>query len=275
MIQKRLIFLLLLISFKISFADDECSSSYEQLKKESCQKISGSSSGIYCDFVDGQCKDWYKECAEYHPTSGFDSSVCNKINPSNPLKRCYTDGDQCKEKDKECSELSEELCPTLYSNNKRCVFKDGKCEEHSNSCTGLDRSKCESNIPISFLKRCYLEGSTCEEKDRTCSELIDYKDYVNTGLPCSSVTNLPTSKVCINNDDNTKCIELYSSCQPLNQNDCGNSQLMSFSKAYKCVWDTQKNSCEKIQKLCSEYKNEDGLYCSSYTTNFPSYKRRL
>ena len=37
MIQKRLIFLLILISFKISIADD-CTSSYEQLKKKKAAK---------------------------------------------------------------------------------------------------------------------------------------------------------------------------------------------------------------------------------------------
>ena len=86
MIQKRLIFLLLLISFKASFAEDECSSSFEQAKKTSCKAISDSSSGVYCDFIDGQCKDWYKECAEYAPLSNFDSNICAKITPSNHFK---------------------------------------------------------------------------------------------------------------------------------------------------------------------------------------------
>ena len=272
MIQKRLIFLLLLISFKVSLAEDECSTSYEQEKKESCQKISDSSSGIYCDFIDGQCKDWYKECAEYAPSSNFDSNICAKITPSNPLKKCHANNNKCEEKDKVCSELSEEYCTSLYSHNKRCVYKDRKCEEHSNSCEGLDTSKCASNIPSSFQIKCVLEGSTCTQKVRTCSDFIEYKDNYHSDLSCNSLQSSSTSKVCSNNDDNTGCKELYSSCQALSKDDCGKDQLVSLFSTYKCVWDTQKNSCEDKKKLCSEYNEEAGLSCSSYTTDFPLYK---
>ena len=38
MIQKRLIFLLLLISFKISIAEDECSSKYEKKKRRAAKQ---------------------------------------------------------------------------------------------------------------------------------------------------------------------------------------------------------------------------------------------
>ena len=277
MIQKRLIFLLLLISFKASFAEDECSSSFEQAKKESCQKISDSSSGIYCDFIDGQCKDWYKECAEYAPSSNFDSNICTKITPSDPTKKCYADGNQCKEKDRECSELSEDYCSLLIfeSLKKRCVYKDGKCEEHSNSCSGLDSSKCEKNIPSNFAQKCVLEGSTCTEKDRTCSDFIEYKDFYHNGLACDTLKSSSTSKVCTDDDENNKCKELYNSCGELKKvDDCRNEQLVSIDWLKKCVWNTQSNSCEEKEKVCSDYKvGEGSTHCLGYTTTeYPNHK---
>ena len=275
MIQKRLIFLLLLISFKASFAEDECSSSFEQAKKTSCKAISDSSSGVYCDFIDGQCKDWYKECAEYAPLSNFDSNICAKITPSNHFKKCYADGNQCKEKDRECSELSEDSCSLLYSLNKRCVYKDGKCEEHSNSCSGLDNSKCEKNIPSNFGKKCVFEGSTCTEKDRTCSDFIEYKDYYHSGLECGTLKSSSTSKVCTDDDENNKCKELYNSCGELKKKeDCGNEQLVSIDWRKKCVWNTQSNSCEEKEKVCSDYKvGEGSTHCLGYTTTeYPNHK---
>ena len=150
MSQKRLIlfFFIILLSFKAMIAEDECSSQFEAVKMNKCNELSDQLSNLYCSYIDNQCKEWYKECKDYHPKSSeFDDNICKKIG-SNSYKKCVVNSSNnqksCIEEIIPCSQRSINTCISggLADSNKRCVIKGGKCEEHSNSCLGLDSTKC-------------------------------------------------------------------------------------------------------------------------------------
>ena len=89
MIRKHISLLVLqmFLLFQIAATDaDICSSNFETKKSQLCSQLSTSEK--VCYFFNDECRDWFKECSDYSPGSNFDENICQKITPSNNLKKC-------------------------------------------------------------------------------------------------------------------------------------------------------------------------------------------
>ena len=279
--KSSIIILQLFFIFQIIASEsDICTINFEIKKSELCTELSTESQ--YCSYIDNECKQWYKECSDYSPSSDFDSNICIKIKPSNSYKKCQvqTTGSTqtCTEVDKTCSDFTDETCLSLnLGSDKRCVLINGKCEEHSNECTGLTQEKCNSNIPNNFSKKCFWNGSSCISQDRVCNE---YKIYTeSSGYSLNYCTQLKSadSKICYLNEN--KCEEVYKSCDGISdaticQNTKPFNALNVIDPLNKCVWES--NSCKKKLRLCSDYKNrenDDSNTCNQLSAENSTYKK--
>ena len=135
----------LFLLFQIIYTETYiCSSNFETKIAELRSQLSTSEKSCY--FLNDECRDWFKECSEYSPTVNFYENICQKITPSNNLKKCQvetTSGTKtCIEVDKTCEDFTDNTCFNLnLGSDKRCALINGKCEEHYNSCEGLTKRK--------------------------------------------------------------------------------------------------------------------------------------
>lgn len=85
---KKSIFILISFLFfkSISSQDFDCASDFERYKNLACYQLSNSDQ--YCQLVDNECREWYKKCEDYNPSSNFDEEICKKIVPSTLNKKC-------------------------------------------------------------------------------------------------------------------------------------------------------------------------------------------
>ena len=89
MIKKHLFITLSLLCIKAIITEDfNCFSNFEKVKELSCNGLSDTNSGQYCRLIDNECRDWYKSCEDYEPTSGFEDEICKKIVPTTFNKKC-------------------------------------------------------------------------------------------------------------------------------------------------------------------------------------------
>ena len=87
MTKNHLFLILSLIFFKAVITEDfDCASGFERIKAQYCLGLS--TDDQYCAYVDNECKEWYKKCEDYKPTTDFDEAICKKIVPFSFLKKC-------------------------------------------------------------------------------------------------------------------------------------------------------------------------------------------
>ena len=282
-----LLILKLLFLFQIIISEtDVCTSNFEIKKAELCSQLSTSEK--LCYFINDECKDWFKECSEYSPTSDFDENICQKITPSNNLKKCQVQTKEgtksCIEVDKTCTDFSDNTCfDLILGSDKRCVLINGKCEEHYNSCEGLSKENCSNNIPSINSKRCIWNDSTsnCDSKDRQCQEFILYSEKGKNNLQCSSLKST-SPKICIM--DGNICNEVYKTCEEAkDETTCKNTKPLqqyaedAFSIFEKCIW--EEGYCLKTDRTCSDYKKREDdsfdycYYFKSEKTEHRDYKQ--
>lgn len=263
MVKKCLFILISLLFFKAGFAEDlDCASNFETRKQLACNSLSNTDQ--YCLLVDNECREWYRACEDYAPTSDFDDSICQKITPSTINKKCAVNTEsgakKCVTVDQACEDSSDLICTGInLESGKRCVFKgEGqKCEEHSNSCSGLTQTDCAKNIPSDATKKCSWVSSSCTEVNRKCSEFTLFKDSTTNSYEtlCKGLES-GTSKACILDDN--KCIEVYDSCESATtEDDCIKtkpltSDLLGYDTSKKCEW--SGTACSTESRKCSDYK---------------------
>ena len=268
MIRKHISLLVLqmFLLFQIAATDaDICSSNFETKKSQLCSQLSTSEK--VCYFFNDECRDWFKECSDYSPGSNFDENICQKITPSNNLKKCQvqtTSGTKtCIEVDKACEDFTDNTCFNLnLGSDKRCVLLSGKCEEHYNSCEGLPKEKCSNNIPSINSQRCVWTDSTstCSSQERQCQDFIEYTENGKKNLACDSLKST-SPKICLMNGNN--CDEVYKTCgEAKDKTTCENTIPVQcfggcgFSPSLKCVWEGE--TCVETPRICSDYKKREG-----------------
>ena len=265
-----LLILQIFLLFQIVSSDsDICSSNFDTKKAELCSKLGTSENPCY--FIYDECRDWFKECAEYSPESNFDENICQKITPSNNLKKCQVETNSgiksCIEVDKACEDLSDKTCFNLnLGTDKRCILINGKCQEHYNSCDGLSEDKCANNIPNTNKEKCVWVESTskCVSQERQCQDFIEYSENGKSNLACDSLKST-TNKICFMYGN--KCEEAYKTCGVITeQTACENNipqDCYGTCTFEKCVW--ENDACTKIKRTCSDYKKREydqWDYCS-------------
>ena len=284
---RKLITLLVLhmfLLFQITATDtDICFSNFETKKAQLCSQLSTSEK--VCYLYNDECRDWFKECSDYSPESNFDENICQKITPSNNLKKCQvqkTSGTKkCIEVDKACEDFTDKTCFSLnVGSDKRCVLLNGKCEEHYNLCEGLPKEKCSNNIPSVNSQRCVWTDSTssCVSQDRQCQDFIEYSESGNKkNLACDSLKST-SPKICLMNDKN--CDEVYKTCGEIkDKTTCENTIPFDcfggcgFKPFNKCIWEGE--ACVEKDRTCSDYKKREDdqpEYCSSFSSENVEHK---
>ena len=234
---------------------------------DTCQEIY-SSCDSYNNVVTDKDKRKVEECTAIQPGN-------TGMNYENGLK-CVLDSEtkECKEVYKECKDFTDEDLCNIYSpedTDKQCIFKNNECvedykycETYSSQVLEKDRKAedCASIIPIyydGFKYKCVYDESkkSCnKQKIETCE---DYEG--NDEDFCTSITLTDYSLYkCIL--QNNKCCEAYNTQTKKDKETC---ESIILSKDYKkCVFDSEKNSCNEEYKTCSEYTGTIAENCGAY-----------
>ena len=127
------------------FTNSKCKESFNQCGdyKETDESICNSiipQNGGKCEYKSNSCQEKAMMCSEFTSILDLDGGhSCEKINPSNYLKKCVYSNYSCKEEDKYCleftSDATKEICEKAHtsSNKKKCVLADDR-----QSCTEKD-----------------------------------------------------------------------------------------------------------------------------------------
>ena len=271
----QIIFIVLFISIIYSESND-CSETFESSMKYYCENLNINTTHG-CSYSNGKCDFNFKTCSSY---SGSDETICKKIIPYSNTRKCIIQRSICTEVDKDCDDYdSESRSPSCSLLNpgtgKRCVLSGEQCKTHYNSCgdftTGVDKTKCEKNIPSNSDNKCKWQSSACVEVPKECS------DYSNTYYSnCESLTTSSTDKVCITNDLG-RCEEQYKTCELYNTKEtsktetgCKSLKTVSSVTTYGITFDNTKvcdysgTTCSTRDKTCEDITT--GSYdCQHFT----------
>lgn len=263
MTKNHLFLILSLIFFKAVITEDfDCASGFERIKAQYCFALS--TEDQYCSYVDNECKEWYKKCEDYKPTTDFDEAICKKIVPFSFLKKCDVEEEGGKKKcvtvNQNCEDISDITCTAATTaDGKRCIFKgEGqKCEVHSNSCSGLTQAECNDNIPLDAKMTCSWDGTTCKEVSRKCNEYKLFQDSkTSTYEQLCAGLETGASKTCILIDN--QCKEVYQSCESItDKNECEkakplNDDKLTYNPLKKCK--LSGDNCVTKPRICSDWK---------------------
>ena len=251
---KQIILLFLVILLKYSQSAD-CSERFDSKMKSHCENLYINSTHS-CSYSNGICSFKYKTCSYY---KGGDESICESIKPSSNYQKCKIKNSKCTEVYKECDEYDPNgslSCTSLYggSSLKHCVLQNQNCKAHYEKCeyftTGVDKAKCEANIPSTDYHKCIWDSANnlCKEVPKDC------KDYSSTYFySCNSLTPSSTDKICVSAENSNYCEEIYKTCDLYNTKET--SKTKAGCEKTKIYSDTgnfdETKICEFIGTTCS------------------------
>lgn len=141
-----------------------------------CRDIQLTDYNKYCVFTNNECKESYNECSYY---TGTDESICSSIIPQNGGKceyksnSCQAKTMMCSEFTSILDLDGGHSCERIYPSNelKKCVYSNYSCNEEDKYCLEFksDATKeiCEKALTSSNKKKCVLgdDKKSCIEKD--------------------------------------------------------------------------------------------------------------
>ena len=274
--QTKLTLILLLSLYQLSKSEsDYCAQQFDSHVSSYCRNLYINSTHN-CAYSNGKCDYNYISCTSYQ---GTDESICKNIILSNNYKKCIleeTNENKCTEVSKDCDDYASGLtCSSLNAGTgKRCVSNndnDHKCEAHYNLCAnfrdGVDKIKCEANIPSDSSKKCEWDSTNniCKDVDKKCT---DYTSLTPHGGCSSLKTSDDTKKICISSSSGIGCTEQYMTCELYNENESSKSKTAcetiqiysggSFDDSKKCSF--SGNTCSTKDKSCKDILSIDGCY---------------
>ena len=281
---------------KCYYNSDKCTSKNkkcsEATSKEECKLIE--KTGVsdpdrkYCEWYSTSddtgpyCRENYKYCSDYRPTSWPSSSdstiksTCKKIKPYNPETNALDLAYKCAVKDskvgcekvpKECSEagtnkiLCDLISPLIKDNRiKYCAFIQGTCLEQYKTCelvdesklSSLDNSLCTNNIPEDhhFAGICEYDTSTnkCRKKTTSFCNLFNidaYQDLCLSINPNCSYFSDGSYSSCYDNTKSCTGITFYTQ----DDNNKAICEAIKPSNEDKiCVLKEDKSGCEEVYR---------------------------
>ena len=274
--QTKLTLILLLSLYQLSKSEsDYCTEQFDSHVGYICGNLNINSTHN-CAYSNGKCDYNYISCTSYQ---GTDESTCKNIILSNNYKKCIldeTNENKCTEVSKDCDDYASGLtCSSLNAGTgKRCVSNndnDHKCEAHYNLCAnfrdGVDKIKCEANIPYDFSKKCEWDSTNniCKDVDKKCT---DYTSLTPNGGCSTLKTSDDTKRICIASSSGIGCIEQYMTCELYNENESSKSKTAcetiqiysggSFDDSKKCSF--SGTTCSTKDKSCEDISSIDGCY---------------
>ena len=274
--QTKLTLILLLSLYQLSKSEsDYCAEKFDSHVGYYCKNLYINSTHN-CAYSNGKCDYNYISCTSYQ---GTDESICKNIILSNNYKKCIldeTNENKCTEVSKDCDDYASGLTCSLLNagTGKRCVSNndnDHKCEAHYDLCAdfrdGVDKIKCEANIPSDSSKKCEWDSTNniCKDVDKKCTDYTSLTPYRG----CSTLkTSDDTKRICISSSSGIGCIEQYMTCELYNENESSKSKTAcetiqiysggSFDDSKKCSFSS--NTCSTKDKSCEDISSIDGCY---------------
>ena len=274
--QTKLTLILLLSLYQLSKSEsDYCAQQFDSHVGYYCRNLYINSTHN-CAYSNGKCDYNYISCTSYQ---GTDESICKNIILSNNYKKCIideTNENKCTEVSKDCDDYASGLtCSSLNAGTgKRCVSNndnDHKCEAHYDLCAdfrdGVDKIKCEANIPSDSSKKCEWDSTNniCKDVDKKCT---DYTSLTPYSVCRSLKTSDDTKKICISSSSGIGCTEQYMTCELYNENESSKSKTAcetiqiysggSFDDSKKCSF--SGDTCSTKDKSCEDISSIDGCY---------------
>ena len=190
---------------KCVMKNKECS---EAKTYKECFEIKPSDTNKNCIYLNGECKEQYKDCASYN-----------------------SNGKESIEKDK-CESILI-MDDDLFRFSKICEFTQGntnvpnKCEEREKICTDFKvqnlQSMCYYTTELTSVEnKCAYFNSNCQEIKKTCSDLYD--ETSATKEICEAAPTSDSSrKTCVLKEDE-------SGCEEINKQNTNNSKFLVGDK---------------------------------------------
>ena len=148
-----------------------------------CSQITPASANKNCAYINGECKEQYKDCSTYNSESNIEKSVCESIFVGELYKCVFKSGtsNQCVQESKysSCTDFKKDeyksLCTNYdFSTSKKCTYSNSACSTVQKTCLELSNESkisdetCENAPTSGYNKYCVLkeDESGCEEKER-------------------------------------------------------------------------------------------------------------
>ena len=275
---------------KCYYNSDKCTSKNkkcsEATSKEECKLIE--KTGVsdpdrkYCewDSTGSYCRENYKYCSDYRPTSSsgsLSSITCRNIKPYNPETNTLDLAYKCEVKEtsvgcekvpKECTEarsnkiLCDLISPLIKDNRiKYCAFIQGTCVEQYKTCELVDELKtnfnslCTNNIPDGhyFPGICEYTNDNdngkykCKTKSSLdCDKFNIYIDaYQDLCLSINPNCSYSLGGSCSDNTNSCTGIKFYTQ-DDNNKAICEAIKLSDEDKI--CVLKEDKSGCEEVYR---------------------------
>ena len=279
--------------FKCELVNNECKDVEKKCSEHkegitNCEELDAEGENKRCILNNNKCESHFITC----DLSGKDQQTCEANIPKDERHKCVWKGNSCKEEMKNCKEVKfyNDDCigyAVSDSENQICLGSYDGCKEQYKTCelynqkaSNKNKKDCES---IKFKEGSSYEKYKCVFNDNACS----------TGEKCSDFTYEEGCNDFIPSDTNKRCSfingvckEIYKSCELYDtKTESGNKKEADCKETkeyysygsidfhYKCVFDKEKNSCEKKELTnCTDYETGmDESYC--YNINLNEYKR--
>ena len=148
-----------------------------------CSQITPATANKNCAYINGECKEQYKDCSTYNSESNIEKTVCESIFVGELYKCVFKSGtpDQCVQESKysSCTDFKKDeyksLCTNYdFSTTKKCTYSNSACSTVQKTCLELSNESkvsdktCENAPTSGYNKYCVLkeDESGCEEKER-------------------------------------------------------------------------------------------------------------
>lgn len=240
----------------------------------------------------GQCSD-LNDCESY---KGNTKDICTSIDNGSSDKCVFSeeagaDENKC-HKPKTCEDYDSNCSGrSTTDNNKLCILSENKCIEQYKTCEiynsltdGKIKKDCEDIKPLKknasnnndfdISSKCVWEKENDSDNSESCLRVKkECRDIYNSD-ECFAYTPETQNAICIYDNDNDECKEVYTSCQLNSQsNDCkaveiyDEKRVIDYSKY--CEF-TSPTCAQKTFSKCADYNQKKTLdigYCSNIDLN--------
>ena len=149
-----------------------------------CSQITPATANKNCAYINGECKEQYKDCSTYNSESNIEKTVCESIFVGELYKCVFKSGtpDQCVQESKysSCTDFKKDEYKSLCTNfdyisyDEKCIYSNSACSTVQKTCLELSNESkvsdetCENAPTSGYNKYCVLkeDESGCEEKER-------------------------------------------------------------------------------------------------------------
>ena len=229
----------------------------------------------------------FNTCSDYFEKEL--KSSCEKFNPGDSYGCQYLYGKCFSKKDICTEEADEQQCPGLIPNNPlyKCSYINSRCTQVPKECSDYieGETDCMSLSAGDSSKICTLKNGNCVPTQKICSEFtsgVEDSDF------CSKLQASNVDKICLYSSEKKGCVEKYKECQyyerntfvdDRNKEECEsieyyNNSIGKFDQSYKCVFDSDKNSCKREKKQCSDITDKDFCFNYDLYENLYKYDKR-